>query len=363
MTRMTRKQLIVVVATAAIVAGHAQARAQRTPIDPLAQEIARWTQIVEQAPATDDLWKDVKTAAVPALTMAREAVGRGHRFVALERLAAARQSVSAAQYATSRPSAERTTLPAFEREWERVRGTLTAQLTTPPRAATVQTLRPAALRALAEASLPQVKIYVDASLEYGRNTTPQFGLYYLGAAQAQRDFVTFARTLHVASTLKTPAVRSLAAELDTLEGELLSGYRPPLSIERHAEFIQASAALKEAREFDAAGLYHAALLRYLQSVQRTAVLRAADAHDAAALGAALEEWAARLTAGGVDHTIGRLFIERAQAAAASAADPATLRVIVRDVLPRYIAALEPARPVAPKPAARVTVTLVRWPFT
>jgi len=37
--------------------------------------------------------------------------------------------------------------------------------------------------------------------------------------------------------------------------------------------------------------------------------------------------------------------------------------IATDVLPRYFAALGPARPAPPKPAPTVTVTLVRWPFT
>jgi len=33
------------------------------------------------------------------------------------------------------------------------------------------------------------------------------------------------------------------------------------------------------------------------------------------------------------------------------------------VLPRYLAALEPAKPRPPSPAPQVTVTLVRWPYT
>jgi hypothetical protein len=38
-------------------------------------------------------------------------------------------------------------------------------------------------------------------------------------------------------------------------------------------------------------------------------------------------------------------------------------VLVADVLPRYFAALEPARPAPSRPAPKVTVTLVRWPYT
>jgi hypothetical protein len=360
---MMRKLLMAVLAAACMGAGDLRARAQSPVADPLAQEIARWSQTVEQAPAAEELWKDVKSGAASALTTAREALDRGQRLVALERFAAARQNVAAAQYATSQPPAIRTALPGFEREWERIRGVLAPQLSSPPRAAVVETLRPAALRAMAEAALPQVKIYFDASLEYGRNTTPLFGLFYLGAAQAQRDFVTLARTLHSSTTSAAPAVRGLAPELDALEGELLAAYRPPLAIDRHPDFIAASAALKEARELDAAGLHYAALLKYLQSAQRVGVLRAGAIQDAAALRESLATFESRVAAAGVDHTIGRLFVERAQVAASSGKDAATVQAIVQDVLPRYFAALEPATSAAPKPAPRATVTLVRWPFT
>ena len=65
-------------------------------------------------------------------------------------------------------------------------------------------------------------------------------------------------------------MRRLSDELDALEGELLSAYKPPASIDRHREFIAASSTLKEARELDAAGLSYGALLRYLQAVLRVA---------------------------------------------------------------------------------------------
>jgi hypothetical protein len=39
------------------------------------------------------------------------------------------------------------------------------------------------------------------------------------------------------------------------------------------------------------------------------------------------------------------------------------QAIAFDVLPRYLAALEPARPEPARPQPRFTVTLVRWPYT
>ena len=37
--------------------------------------------------------------------------------------------------------------------------------------------------------------------------------------------------------------------------------------------------------------------------------------------------------------------------------------IAGDVLPRYFEALKPARPQPPRAEPKVTVTLVRWPYT
>ena len=51
------------------------------------------------------------------------------------------------------------------------------------------------------------------------------------------------------------------------------------------------------------------------------------------------------------------------AASTPAPAPANAPAIVSDLLPRYLAALEPAKPAAARPEPRVTDTLVRWPYT
>jgi hypothetical protein len=210
-------------------------------------------------------------------------------------------------------------------------------------------------------------VYYETSLDYGRNTMPDSGLFYLGAAQAQREFAALARVLSAPTTLQAPPVRGLDVELDALEGEVLAAYRPPASIDRHAEFIVTSAALKEARELDAAGLRYGALLRYLQAVLRFAPLRPVPVSlEPAVVDGQLREWETRLASGNTDHSLGRVFLEAAQAdlaAGGPSKSPAVAAAIVGDVLPRYLAALQAARPRPPKPAPAVTVTLVRWPYT
>jgi hypothetical protein len=331
--------------------------------DPIAAEIERWSAFVKGNPATDEIWKQIKDGSEAALGRAAEALRAGRRLLALQRLAYARDYLLAAAYMNERSAAERKDTAAFEAEWNRMGVVLRDELAA-PRADALAGVQPAALRALGEAALPQARVYYEASLEYGRNTMPDSGLFYLGSAQAQREFVVFARRFAERSALRAPAVRALTPELDALDAEMLAVYRPPLSIDKHPQFITASSLLKEARELDAAGLRYGALLRYLQAAYRFAPLRPAPpALDAGALAAELARAQERLKPGGVDHSVGLLFLETAQSEAATLEGAANAAAIVADVLPRYFRALEPATPPPPAPPAKVTVTLVRWPYT
>jgi hypothetical protein len=171
----------------------------------------------------------------------------------------------------------------------------------------------------------------------------------------------------VTSSGRAPAVRSIRAEIDALQAELLTAYRPPASIDRHPEFIAASANLKEARELDGASRHYAALLRYLQAASRIARLRPVPASltDPAAVASRVRAEAARMSAD-VDHSIGRMFVEQAEHFLAhdDAKAPSPIpAAVVSDVLPRYFAALEPRAATPPAPPATVTITLVRWPYT
>jgi hypothetical protein len=334
--------------------------------DRLGSEIRHWSSLLAADTRTDPLWLDAKKSAQDVLAQAEKELEQGRRLVALERLVAVGQTLGAGLYVSERPAEEKKELAAFEAEWKRM-GAVLRDVVSANGEAAVSTadVRPALNRALAELSASQAREFYHASLEYGRNTEPQFGLYYLGAAQAQRRFLDIAHALPAKSVSRPPQFRTLAGEIDALQADLLRAYRPPASIDRHPEFIVASSALKEAREQDAAGHRFAAMLRYLQAAQRTAMLEQATSVDMAGVKRRLEEATARLAAKGTDHTIGQFFVERANSALATPGAPgeATAAAIALDVLPRYWAALEPARPAAPAAAPRVTVTLVRWPFT
>ena len=362
---------LLVAAAAALASGSARPQdpAPAKPQDPVAAEIARWNTFLASVPAATGeggaIWDDARKTAGPVLARADQALRDGRRLLAIQRLAAAREVAGAARYVVSREAPVRSELTRFEAEWRAVGERLGKELEAPAPGA-LSSLAPAALRAIGEASLPQVKIYYEASLEYGRATVFDSGLYYIGSALAQRELPgVLASFSDGAKPLSAPPLRSLEPELAALESEILAAYRPPASIDRHVDFIRASSAVKEARELDALGLRYGALLRYLQGLQRFAPVRTAPAPDTALFERRLAEYDERLRSAGRDHTIGRLFLETAQALAGpgEGSDPALARAIVDTVLPRYFAALEPAPAAAPRQAARATVTLVRWPYT
>jgi hypothetical protein len=357
-----------VVATVFAVGG----AAQRSD-DPLKAVVERWKAYLRDNTSANPDWTQIKGSVQPGLERAEQAVRDGRRLLALVRLAPVQENLGANEYMMSRPDSARD-VRGFEREWERMGGVLREYLSAEP-AVSLSAIRPAAARAVAEAAAAKVRIYYDASLDYGRNTAPQYGLFYLGAAQAQRDVVElsrgYGRSTGEARMRAAPPLRSLRPELDALEGDLLRAYRPPASVDRHSDFIAASAALKEARELDALALRHGALLRYLQAAARVAPIRAdpLPVLEAPALAERLRDLDSRLSGQDAgrpaDHTIARVLLEQAQAEAASAAAgrSPSASVIVTDVAPRYFAALGPAAPSPPASTPRVTVTLVRWPYT
>ena len=340
--------------------------------DRIGVEIARWLTIIRTDLRTDDLWVQVKPGAQAELERAEQALRDGRRWFALERLAAAQPNLAAAYGVSRRPIATRTDAATFEAEWKRAKATLGGAIP-PCTRASLDDVRPAAVRALAEIACAQVRVLYDASLEYGRNTTPENGFFYLEAARAQREFVEFCRTLSTsssslserASPVKGPS-RGLTAEIEHVEGELLAAYRPPASIARHSDFIAASGTLKEARELDEAGLHDGALLRVLQASLRVTLLRAPPAaRDGRGAAVTLREAEPRLAAM-PDPSLARIFVERAQAdldRGAEAGALAAAEAVASVVLPRYFASLEPTAPRPARPAPLVTVTLVRWPYT
>ncbi len=350
-----------------LVLGAGSALVADTPQDPLANAIARWQERIRSSPPADDEGREIRAGASPLLAQAQQALAQGRRWLALSRLERVWTDLEAADYRSGIAGDLRGQMSELEREWQRLGPELGSDLVPGPRPA-FEPL-PAAARAFAEAALSQMPIFYAASLDYGRNTAPEYGLFYLGAARAQRDFVALVAGLpRRPPRLPALAPRDVSGEIAAVRDELLTAYTPPRSIDSHPVFIRISALLKEADELTAAGARYGALLRLLDARARLARLthpgRKLSPEEAVRRG---RDVAARLEESPRDTSLQRLFLETALFSAADP-DPATgggeiAAAIFDDVLPTFPLLLGPAPVRPPERLAEATVTLVRWPYT
>jgi len=353
-------------ALALVVAAAGPASAARAS-DPLAVAVRGWQERIRTTQPGDDEAKQARQTASPFLGHAEQALADGQRWLALSRLALVWNLLEAADYRSSIPGDLRRQMAGLEAEWRRLGPELGPEgaVAARPDFAGV----PAAARAIGEAAWAEVPVYYEASLDYGRNTAPEYGLYYLGAAKAQLELARLAARLTDPAAAGAPlAPRSVAPELDALEDEVLAAYRPPLSVDAHPVFIRINALIKAGRELDAQGLHHGALYKLLDARMRLTRLQ----HPGRALGADAARRQAQqveqeLVAAQRDASLARLFLETAVFSAADP-DPAAgggevAAAILADVMPLYAAALGPAPPRAPDPEPEAVVTLVRWPYT
>ena len=183
----TRANLLLLVASAVAAAGIALAVVAASPSSPsspaaerkpLADEVARWSKYLKENPSKDEMWTELKESTSPVLARAEEAVSDGRWYLALQRLAPARANLAAQAIVEQMPPQKRGDMQAFEAEWKRAGGELAADLKTPSPDA-LAGVTPAAVRAIGEAALPQVRVFYDASLEYGRNTMAEAGFFLL----------------------------------------------------------------------------------------------------------------------------------------------------------------------------------------
>ena len=298
--------------------------------------------------------KEMAAQSTPILESAKRSLSSGRFFAALEELGRVRVRLSAAATASAHSGKTRDDFEAF---WTGARSGL-AEADRKSLASAASTL-PAAVEALAQAAEGQTMILADASRAYERVTGPRAGFYYLGEARGDADWAAFCRSLEVRREGSPAPLRSIAPELASLQERASSVFQPPLSIDRHPQFIRFNATLKLAGELDGQGRRAGALYEYLDALQQLATIAPAKKAPAESI----ESAARRLAASPRDESLGLLFVERAQSASGSPAAPEAVAAILGEVLPAYDAALaSPPAVAAPAPPA-VTVTLVRWPYT
>jgi len=318
-------------------------------IDRLSREAARLAAGGGDAKAMAD-----QLAAI--LETAKRSRAAGRIYAALESVGRARVGLGAAAEMSGRSGK---TPEEFDAFWSRTRTSLAAADWKPGGPSPSDL--PAAVEAMAQAAEGQIMVLADASRAYERVTGPPAGFYYLGEAKSDADWAAFCRSLGARPAAAPATLRSIAPELARLQQRATEAFQPPLSIDRHPQFIRFNATLKLAGELEAQGRRAGALYEYLDAVQQLATI--APSKKAAPV-EPVEAARRRLTASPRDESLGLLFVERAENASGSAAGPAAAEAILGQVLPAYAEALA-AGPSAPAPpaAAAITVTLVRWPYT
>jgi hypothetical protein len=313
----------------------------------LAMATAR-ADVVRQVPA------DQQPPIIARLDRAAASLSAGRAYLALYLLESPFESSSAFGFARA---AGVSTPQAFLDTWTR---TGVPIATRPPAGA-----RPAIVDAIAAAAEGRAAATYQASRPYAEDSGVDAGLYYLGESRALVAFAAFARTIAWPAPPTPPSFRSIATELAAFDAEMTVRYES-MARSEHPTYISASAALKQARTLNDGGHYDAALFEYLLSRYLFAPLRGPAAQEATA--ARIAE-ARRSLGSSVDHSIAEVFLQLADEGV-SGNVPAQRRgaaAALDEVLPAYFAAVAPPQAVttaaATAPAAQVTITLVRWPFT
>jgi hypothetical protein len=315
----------------------------------LAQEMDRIR--AEAAAGTPE---DQRATPAARLERARAALEAGRPLLALYLFEMPWESAKAWTFVQA--SATVTTPAAFAKKWTAMGE---------PRASTAGPggRRPVLAEALASAADARGAATYHASRAFADDADVPAGFYYLGESHAVVQFAAFARSLDWPVPAPAPPLRAITAELNALDTEMTTAYEK-MDRSNHPTYIQASAALKQAKTLNARGQYAGALFQYLLSTYLFAPLRGPGiAHEATA---AQMADARHALPPGVDHSIAEMFLQLAGEGTTStvAAQRLGSGVVLDVVLPAYLRAIgQDGRSTTAPVSAEVTITLVRWPFT
>jgi len=211
---------------------------------------------------------------------------------------------------------------------------------------------PSAIRAVAEISYSEIKVYYDASVEYGRNTVPEAGLFYIGAARAQWEFVRFCAALKHAEAGKpvNPAISPTNwISWKTSCFPSTNRLPPSTSIPVHPGKRNAEAGARAAKRRDAARRPVPAAASTPRFTGSMATGVSVDSAEASRRADETEKQLAQIPG---DHSLARLYLEmaRSESALPEPAGGETARAVFDFVIPHYFAAIQPAvqRPRRPR---------------
>ena len=248
------------------------------------------------------------------LDKAASAHAAGRELLALERLTLARTLLEPLRgVGAAAPSPEKVTPEIFDRALAAAREELErrrAELSTPSSPGL-----PAAVRALRDDARIQAPIYAATAPMWRENGDYFGGVFYVRNAVALARAAAFDAALAFPPPGPAPRIAPLAPVADALEAELVRAYVPPVSEDRHREFIFASSAVKTARDLLAAGSAEGALYEILRArLLGAPILRAGAAPaDAGSLKRSAAAWRERIATSKDDVSLAVLFLEKAEA--------------------------------------------------
>lgn len=195
-------------------------------------------------------------------------------------------------------------------------------------------------RGLIESAATRADRLFHASLPYAKASAPWSGVYYLGEAEGNLRFRDFVQSIAGSSAEKSPARAQVTAMLEALERDTLTFFAGDVT---NQAVVPVSVRLKESREMLNAGRVDGAALLLVEA--RAALSRRggpkgtyAASKPTGSIVSVLEAWSAD-------------------------EQPPMSDALRQEVVPFY-GALFGAAPVRKDARpARVTVTLVRWPYT
>jgi len=304
-----------------------------------------------------------------SLDKADRALAQGRLLLAATRLREAGQSAEGRAFADAKAAVREAGLPAFEAEWTRLGGEIAGLRAGLP--ADLGARAPAAIRGLIEASLATVDPLYQSGRLYGENTTVEYGLYYLGMGRSALDWARLLASVDWPAA-PTASLSSPDPALESIDAEILDAYGKVRTPEARQAFIPANTALKRARDLRREARLFGTWFEILQARRALGLARRAAGvqpepapGDRERLARLLHERQASWNAG-LDHSLGRVFVEEAETAL-EGGDLRRVAAIAEDVLPAYAAAITGApatlQQLQALPPGAVTVTLVRWPYT
>ncbi|HVG34036.1 MAG TPA: hypothetical protein VM911_13185 [Pyrinomonadaceae bacterium] len=340
------------------------------PRQQIAAQADQLESILKAAPASEQVTYDLQR-----LERARSALKSGYLYASLYYLQTVMAHAAGRQYVESKKELEKAGFDAFEKEWQ----LLGPQLSQEEKGLTEARLNalPAAVRALVQTAQEQSRSYYQAGRLYARETTVPYGLHYIGEAKGLLAFANWGAGLRFP---QSPSWKGASpdSEISELEKEILKSYQRPDATKQQELFNEINSQLNFAQILTRKGKSVAALQTYLEASRLYSLLDPPNVQpsDSGKFQEQARAVKARLDAGQLDQSVGRMYWEIVQLKLDAAddnklaeTDARQVSIILDKVLPRYFQylgnnnAAATAPPAAATAHAKVKVTLVRWPYT